>query len=51
MLESFLDALTDIPGTNNATTHVIKVSANTPIKVQQYILPLHCEDVIKKGLI
>lgn len=51
MLESFSDIITDIPGETDATTHAITLTGNTPIKVIQYSLPLHCEEAIKTELL
>lgn len=50
MSGSYSDILTDIPGSIDATQHVMTLSDNKPIAVRQYPLPLHYEDAVKKEL-
>lgn len=50
MLEAYSDLLTDIPGSTNATQHMITASYDKQIRVRWYSLPLHYKDAIKTEL-
>lgn len=49
MLAAYLDILTYVPGSTNATQHVM-LSDNKPVVVRRYPLPLHFEDAVKRKL-
>lgn len=47
LFNTFSDVLTDIPGTTNFVNHKITGTLSDPVRVKQYPIPFHTENVMK----
>jgi hypothetical protein len=47
LCDTFSDILTDLPCTTNLVNHRITVTSSDPVRVKQYPIPFHTQNVIK----
>jgi RNase H-like domain found in reverse transcriptase/Reverse transcriptase (RNA-dependent DNA polymerase)/Integrase zinc binding domain/Integrase core domain len=50
VLETFMDVLTDMPGTTNLVKHKIKVNTSDPIRFKGHQVPYKTQDLVKQEI-